>query len=141
MGLNTNSFDFGYNPKLFDFNLPDAVGTPGSQFDLFSPSTWNSALQRNGVLGSLDAKTGLKTDGWGSMALGTASGLANLWMGMKNYGLMKDQFNFQKDSFNKNYAVQKNLTNSQLSDRQARRVLENPNATSVADYMAQYGVK
>ena len=75
------------------------------------------------------------------MALQGASSLANLYMGMKQYGLAKDQLNFQKDSFNKQYAANQQLTNSRLEDRQARRVLENPNATPVADYMSKWGVK
>ena len=54
----------------------------------------------------------------------------------------KDQLKFQKDSFSKQYEAQKGLTNSQLSDRQAQRVREHPDtATSVNDYMKQYGVK
>ena len=79
--------------------------------------------------------------GYGSFALQGASALANLYMGMKQYGLAKDQLAFQKDSFNKQYDANKSLTNSRLEDRQARRVLENPNATGVADYMAKWGVK
>jgi hypothetical protein len=79
--------------------------------------------------------------GWGGLALQGASSLANLYMGMKQYGLAKDQLNFQKDSFNKQYAANQQLTNSRLEDRQARRVLENPNATPVADYMSKWGVK
>lgn len=79
--------------------------------------------------------------GWGGMALQGASSLANLYMGMKQYGLAKDQLAFQKDSFNKQFEVNKNLTNSRLEDRQNRRVLENPNATSAAEYMSKWGVK
>lgn len=56
--------------------------------------------------------------------------------------LAKEQFAFQKDSWNREYDAQKNLTNSQLADRQAQRVREHGNKfMSVNDYMAKYGVK
>lgn len=79
--------------------------------------------------------------GYGSFALQGASALANLYLGMKQYGLAKDQLAFQKDSFNKQFDANRSLTNSRLEDRQARRVLENPNATGVAEYMSKWGVK
>ncbi len=79
--------------------------------------------------------------GAAGFALQGASSLANLYMGMKQYGLAKDQLAFQKDSFSKQYDANRGLTNSRLEDRQARRVLENPNATGVAEYMSKWGVK
>lgn len=87
---------------------------------------WFNTRDQQGVLGP---------------ALQGAQTLANLYMGMKQYGIAKDQLNFQRDSFNKQYAANQSLTNSRLADRQARRVLENPNATPVADYMSKWGVK
>lgn len=89
----------------------------------------------DGALGTRDKQ------GWGGLALGGAQALGSLYMGMKQYQQAKDQLAFQKDAFNKQYAANQSLTNSRLEDRQARRVLENPNATSVADYMAKWGVK
>lgn len=80
--------------------------------------------------------------GWGGMALGAASSLGNLWLGMKQYGLAKEQLAFSKDSFSKNWGAQVNTTNAALSDRQAARVASNPGAyDSVASYMAKYGIK
>ena len=97
----------------------------------------------------------LGPNGWGNMALGGASLLGNLFMGMKQYGLAKDTLNFNKEQFWKQYDAQKNLTNSQLEDRQRARLaadtvrgsngqsVANPNSNyrSVSDYMNQYGVK
>ena len=61
---------------------------------------------------------------------------------MKNYGLMKDQLAFSKDSFAKNYEAQRTTTNASLQDRQAARVASNPGAyQSVSDYMAKNGIK
>lgn len=56
--------------------------------------------------------------------------------------LGKDNLNFQKESFAKNFEASKNTTNAQLENAQRVRVSADPtNAMSVADYMAKYGVK
>lgn len=98
---------------------------------------FSSWLQDNGILGYTDEK-GNRFDGLGGMALNTASGAFNAYMGMKQLGLFKDQLNFQKDSFERNYAAQRDTLNTQMADRQAARVASNPGAyQSVSDYMAK----
>lgn len=137
----------------------DGVGPmPGTDFSLgtaqvpgFSLPTYGANLAPTnlvgggagggGGFGSVPFFNTRDQQGYGSFALQGASALANLYMGMKQYGLAKDQLSFQKDSFNKQYAANQSLTNSRLEDRQARRVLENPNATGVAEYMSKWGVK
>ena len=80
--------------------------------------------------------------GWGAQALNVASGLGNAWMGMKQYGLAKDQYNLAKEYAAKNYAAQRQTINSSLEDRQRARVASNPGAyQSVGSYMNQWGVK
>lgn len=101
----------------------------------YDPSLWDK------FFGYRDAN-GIAHNGMGGLALGAASGLMNGYMAMQNYGLAKDQFNFQKNAFNKNWAAQKSTTNAAMSDRQAARVASNPTAyQSVGDYMTQYGIK
>ena len=92
------------------------------------------------MVGWKDPKSGIDHAGWGGMALGTATSLGNLYMGLKQYGLAKDSLAFQKDAYAKNYTAQMKTTNAELSDRQARRVQENPNAMSVSEYMGKYGL-
>jgi len=85
-----------------------------------------------GMLGKTE--NGIKTDGWGSMALGVASGLMNGYMGMKNYGLAKETLANNKAQFERNFGAQAKITNSSLADRQDRRVADatlNGNAGSV----------
>lgn len=114
----------------------EAAGAPNAM------SGFTKLLQDYGVLGSTDTKTGIKTDGWGSMALNAGSGLFNAYMGMKQYGLFKDQLNFQKNSFERNFAAQRDSVNTQLEDRQKARVAANPGAyQSVGDYMAANRMK
>ena len=101
----------------------------------YDPSVWDN------IFGYKDAN-GIAHNGMGGLALGAASGLMNGYMAMQNYGLAKDQFNFQKNAFNKNWAAQKSTTNAAMSDRQAARVASNPTAyQSVGDYMTQNGIK
>ena len=105
------------------------TGAPGS-----SPGFWDSMLGYSNKDGA--------QPGWGGMALGAASALGNAWMGMKQYGLAQDMFKENKRQYNQNYAAQKSLTNSQLSDRQHARVASNPGAyQSEAEYMNQNRIK
>lgn len=77
----------------------------------------------------------------GVAGLQTLGNLMGAWNGYQQTKIAKQQLAFQKDSFNKQYGAQKNLTNSQLEDRQRRRVMESSDNMSVADYMNKYGIK
>jgi hypothetical protein len=102
---------------------------------------FNSWLQESGALGSR-LSDGTQMQGWGGLALGGLSSAANLFMGMQQYGLAKQQLAFQKDAFNKNYAAQRTATNSALEDRQRARVASNGSAyESVDSYMARNSIK
>lgn len=155
-------FEPGYqNPgtDFSGFNTPNQVGLNndlGSANDYATAfanqptglsGMWDSFktgfkdLIPGGALGSFDPKTGIKTEGWAGPAVGVATGLMNGFLGMQQYGLAKDAFEQSKSQFNQNFDANRGITNGRLADRQARRVKEDPNATSVADYMAKYGVK
>lgn len=74
--------------------------------------------------------------GWGGLAVGAASALANGFMGMKQFGLAKASLAQNKQQFETNFNAQKNLTNSKLEDRQRARVSSNESGyQSVGDYM------
>jgi hypothetical protein len=126
----------GFNPAL----AGPAGSTPGATPGMFAGlSDW---MKSSGILGSYDPKTGIKTDGWGSLALGAAQGLGGLYMGMQQYNLAKDTLENNKAQFERNYAAQRTTTNANLEDRQRARVASNAGAyQSVGDYMAQNGVK
>ena len=83
----------------------------------------------------------LQQGGWGAPALGVANSLMNTFMGMKQYGLYKDQLSESKRQFGLNYDAQRQTTNTALQDRQTARVASNPGAyQSVGDYMASNGI-
>lgn len=109
-----------------------------------APPTWWDSLQgkldSSGILGKTLAD-GTKVQGWGGMGLGVANGLMQGFLGMKQYGLMKDQLAQSKKAFDLNYNAQVKTTNAALEDRQAARVAANPNAyQSVGDYMKKNGI-
>ena len=79
--------------------------------------------------------------GWGGLAIGTAGGIGNLFMGMQQYGLAKQALATTKEQLNRNYEAQKVTTNAEMQDRQRARVASNPGAyVSVSDYMKQNGI-
>lgn len=79
--------------------------------------------------------------GWGGMALSGAQGLMGGFMGMKQYGMAKDQLKEAKRQFDLNYNTQRQTVNTQLEDRQRARVASNPgHYESVGDYMKKHGV-
>lgn len=72
--------------------------------------------------------------------LGTVDSLTTAWNAHQQSKLARDTLNFNKQSFNTQWNAQRNLTNSQLEDRQQRRVQADPRNMSVAEYMNKYGV-
>lgn len=136
----------GYtNFDLSNFT-PGAVATPVANPTV--PAGMGDA-DNGGFLGGLfdnffdktDTATGIKTQGWGGMALSGLQGLGNSYMAMKQFGLAEDALKEQKRQFNINYEAQRKTTNSQLADRQRARVASNPNAyQSEAEYMKKWGI-
>lgn len=79
---------------------------------------------------------------WAPTGIDIFKTLAGLYMGMQQYGLMKDQLNLQKQTAERNYQAQKNTVNASFEDRQRARNAANPGAyQDTASYMAQYGIK
>jgi len=77
----------------------------------------------------------------GSAVLGGAQSVYNMYNAYQQNKLADDQFQFTKDSFNKNFEASAKTTNAALADRQATRVAKDPNTyASVDDYMSKYGV-
>jgi len=94
-----------------------------------------------GMLGTTNAD-GVRTDGWGGMAMGAVTGAVNTFMGMQQYGMAKKQLAEGQRQYDKNYAAQRSTTNASLEDRQAARVASNPGGyESVGSYMNKNGIK
>lgn len=110
-------------------------------------SQYNSGLGLNSNgLSTTSGNPGLSNFTKGIAGLQTLGSLMGAWNGYQQTKVAKQQLAFQKDAFNKQYGAQRNLTNSQLEDRQRRRVSEAAangytGTMSVAEYMDKYGVK
>ncbi len=136
------------------FNAPissASTGFAGGSLDLSNPmSSFGSSLTSK--LNSASTSSPSWFSSLGDFAsknkdlISGVSGLAQAGLGAFNAWnsnqTAKDQLKFQKEAFGKQYEAQKSLTNSQLEDRQRRRVAEQPNlALGVEEYMNKYGVK
>lgn len=137
----------GYQPPqqtFSDYVSPEA-SAPMSFMEQWGTNGFkgvNQWAQDNGIIGSTNMKTGMRTDSLLGSGLGLAQGLLGGYMGMKQYGLAKQSLAQGKDQFERNYAAQKATTNAALEDRQRARVSGNPNAyQSVGDYMNKHGIK
>jgi len=109
------------------------VGAPGAGGLWGGGNLW-------GALGSTN-KDGIRSDGWGGMALGAAQGLAGAFMGAKQYQLAQDGLKENKRQFSLNFDNQRKTVNTELEDRQRARVASSPSAyQSVGDYMTKNGV-
>ena len=115
---------------------------PMDQFDLTKlfnfdretgPSGWDKMLGYSNEDGF--------QPGFGGMALKTFGGLASVYLGMKEYGLAKDTFKQNRREFNMNYDAQRQMTNTELRDRQNSRVQSgNPGYQSVSEYMGENAI-
>lgn len=79
------------------------------------------------------AEDGTQINGSIPTGLNVGSGLLQGYLGMKQYGLAKDQFKQNRKEFNLNYDAQQQRTNTQLRDRQRARVRGNPDAYESVD--------
>lgn len=137
-GLRTNDYSSfsTYGQPQTSYNLGGAQPTEAPQglMDSFNALKWFGSTDKNGVrsMGKADYLLG----GLGAIGSGLQA-----FTGLQQYGLAKKQFQFQKDAWEKQYAAQKGLINSELEARQNRRVLEDPRNMATAEYMAKYGVK
>jgi len=139
--INTGGYIPSNQSMSFALNQPKLYApTNHAQFDGRmnlvgddKPFNWQPPVPPTGGTPMTDKiNTGL---GVFNSALGAISAYKLLKLG-------KDNLNFQKESFAKNYEASKNTTNAQLENAQRVRVSADPtNAMSVADYMAKYGVK
>lgn len=126
--------DFGFTPTTSvntGWRNPALTTTPAA-----AGSDWMTTW-----FGGTDAQTGNLSPGILPVGIGALTGLAGAYTGLEQLQVAKDNLAFQKDAFNKNFANQAKLTNSQLADRQRARVMDSPGAyESVGDYMNKYGV-
>lgn len=139
---------YGASPMLSGEVDPIAAmaDAGGASYEI-NPTLWDKIKQGGSDLAGsfmpkINPETGkMETLGWGMPALQGLSSLGNLYLGMKNYGLAKDQLRTQKEQFNMNYNNQKQLLNTQMEDRQRTEAGGSSKAESVESYMARNRIK
>lgn len=128
------------NPDILPNINVAGGGAHQSLLDSLFPNTGGSLNNVNpvvagggGLFGDLFGGMSAKDLSTGMNAL--TSG-AKLLLGMKQYGLAKDQLDENKRRYYQNYNAQRTTTNAQLEDQQRARVASNPGAyQSVDAYM------
>ena len=123
---------FGDSSSLLGDNPLGLLPTPTLDFSQVNP-----AAKSGGLMGFLNNNAqGI------SAGTGLLTGLLGGYLGMKQLGLAKQQFAFEKDAFNRQYAAQRTTLNAEMRDRQQARVTARPwAAQAVEDYMKQNEVK
>lgn len=126
IGGTSNFSNGGFNLDLFN----NASNIEGNPLGLKLGAGAGGGLPKIAMTDKINAGVGVFNS-----ALGAISAYKALKLG-------RDNLNFQKESFAKNFEASKGTTNAQLENAQRVRVSADPtNAMSVADYMAKYGVK
>lgn len=93
-----------------------------------------------GILGGLGSSIrGTFGNGRGGVDIGNVASLlgsiGSIWGASRQLGSMRDQLNFQREVFNKNYGNQVKSYNTALSDRsRARGAMEGQSQSQVDDY-------
>lgn len=64
------------------------------------------------------------------MGLSAVQGIGNMYMGMKQFGLAKEQLKNSKEQFAMNYGAQRTMTNNSLNDRNTARAASRQGAGS-----------
>lgn len=144
-GLNLDGLNLTPNPN---YTIPD--WGQGSTFGNLNYTLTGGTIDPN-ILKAFNNAAQTTTGSMSNFSKGVAGlqtfgSLMGAWNGYQQNKLAKQQLAFQKDAFNKQYSAQRNLTNSQLEDRQRNRVYQNEQTgrtgtMSVAEYMDKYGIK
>ena len=141
----TDQFNGIFQPKVYNQNLVNPL--EGEQMNnAASMGNYGGSRGFGGIQGDYVGNMGWGSQGMGqAIGLGAAgiqglTGLANAYLGMKNYGLAKDTLASNKQQYWNNFTSQARLTNAQLRDRQIGRVARGESSQGVNDYMTQNGV-
>lgn len=155
-----------YNPQVFNAMLPDSLSVsalldglnaPTAALNIPTTTPSNLNLNLTGLGNQLSLPT-TPVNPLGTtpitdpnvtpfstklgLGIGAVNSIISAINGHRSYQLGKSQLTAQTDQFNKQFAAQRGLINSQLADRQDWRNRNQPGKfMSTAEYMDKYGVK
>ena len=120
------------------------MGSSGSNFGSLTQGLGNAA---GGIFGSLGSLFGGSGQGGGFNLGGLLGTLGNAYLGYKGLQQAEDEFDFQKEAFNRQFAAQKNLINEQLARSRDyylrshnRNMTEEERKAAVDAYVKEKGV-
>jgi hypothetical protein len=129
------AYNFNLGGGLFDgVNLSNSIGLNGVNTNTTQP-----------MLSNIGGNTGFNnigsTSGWNTFSnvLGGIQGLAGAFTGLKQLGLAKKQFQWQKGAFDTNLLNQANMVNSQLERRAAADMGFKGSEADIKAYMDKFG--
>ena len=103
------------------FGSLNATGIPNNQIA-------SGGQQQSNLFGNL------------STGASTLANLANVYTGLKQLGLAREQLDLTRSAFDTNVFNQARPINAELRTRQERRNRDNPNSMPVEEFMARFGV-
>ena len=122
-----------------------AVPTTASMNNLINSNLFGSGNPIGNPFTGKQGNSGISTqatNGWNTFSnvLGGIGAITNAFTGFKQFGLAKDQFNWQKDAFNTNLLNQANLINRELERKATADAYWSNSAPNPSTVMSQYGV-
>lgn len=90
-----------------------------------APTNWWDNLTSS-FFKTKDPTSGITTGGIGDAAIGIGGGLANAYMGWKQFQLAQDTLKENKKQFAMNYGAQRTATNNDIDSRNFARNAANP---------------
>ena len=138
-GVQPSPATYGYSSSAMDATgqaIQNGMGAGNN------PAAGNSWFSKDSMFGSVGTN-GVATQGWFAPVAQAGAGLVNSWLAMKqvdqakkDFALNQEKFGFQKEAFNRNFAMQAKTINTAMADRQKARLAANPSGyQSVGDYM------
>lgn len=130
---------------ITDFGETSDLGADelGALADATPPSTEPTFWQK--MFGFYDKENRIMNRGFFEPVVGGALGVGKLALGYKQFKQAGEALDFQKDAFERNFAMQTEMINRRLEDRERARQLLQGNRKgadqAARDYVQKYGVK
>tara|TARA_B100000929_G_scaffold108179_1_gene85727 strand:+ start:35818 stop:36321 length:504 start_codon:yes stop_codon:yes gene_type:complete len=144
-GLDTSGFmssgqlqqnvDQGFSPQALSQQFTGQANQPW-----FDSSALPTPEASGGLSETLFGANG--SPGWLNGGVSVLGGLANTWLGMQQYGLAKESFNFNRNLATQNYENQAQLTNRALEASLKRNAIAQgkDQNQAVSEGMAKWGI-
>jgi len=137
MNFNLDIPQMNYGMNAINTGSNQNIGMQGMDFGNIMGGGQQPQMN-NGIFSQASMFGGKNSTGWMNPMLGAAQSGVQLWQGMQQLDMAREQMAFQKEAFAKNWANQVQTANTRMADRQNARTSANPYAyESTSSYMAK----